>query len=131
LRPTETGLGIGVIASAGLNLRAGQTETSALIVPVSIPVGDRILLNFNGGWTYAVARTERSQAFCGAQVQAVIVRDLSVMAEVFGTMRERPGFQAGLRWNPDGGEIDFDFLAGQRVDGSDAHAVTLGITVRR
>lgn len=131
LRQTETGLGIGVLANAGLNLRTGQTESAALIVPVSIPLGDRLLLNFNGGWTYAAARTERNQIFCGAQLQAVVAHDLSVMAEVFGNLRERPGFQAGLRWNPGGGEIDLDFLAGRRVDGSDAHAITLGMTVRR
>lgn len=131
LRPTDTGLGIGVIANAGLNLRSGQTESAALIVPFSIPAGARILFNVNAGWTYTVARTERNQAFWGAQVQAVVTRGLSVMAEVFETLRERPGFQAGLRWNPDGGEIDFDLLAGRRVDGGDAHAITLGITVRR
>lgn len=126
LRPTETGLGMGVIANAGLNLRTGQTESAALIVPVSIPLGDRLLLNLNGGWTYTAAQTERNQ-ICGAQLQAVVAHDLSVMAEVFGTVRARPGFQAGLR----GGEIDLDLLAGRRVDGSDAHAVTLGVTVRR
>lgn len=131
LRPTETGLGIGVIANAGLSLRTGEAETASLIVPFSIPVGDRVLLNLNGGWTYTVARTERNQVFCGAQLQAAVVRDLSVMAEIFGTLRERPGFQAGLRWNPNGGDVDFDFLVGRRVDGSDADAITLGITVRR
>lgn len=131
LRPTDTGLGIGVIANTGVDLRTSRTESAALIVPFSIPMGERILFNVNAGWTYAAARTERNQAFCGAQLQAALVRDLNVMAEIFGTLRERPGFQAGLRWNPQGGAIDFDVLAGRRVDGSDADAFTLGITVRR
>lgn len=131
VRSSDTGMGIGIIANAALDLKTGRPETAALIVPVSLPVGDRLLINLNGGWTYAAGRAHHSQLFYGAQAQAIIARDLSAMMEIFGDSRELPGAQAGLRWTPKGGRLDIDLLAGHRVDGNDARAITLGITVRR
>ncbi|BAV65319.1 hypothetical protein SCLO_1022790 [Sphingobium cloacae] len=122
LRPTDKGLGVGVIANAALDLRTGNLETAALIVPVSLPVAKRLLINVNAGWTYSAAPAQQSQGFYGAQAVLGVSHDLSLMAEVFKHTRERAGTQAGVRWNPGGGRC---------VDGSDARAVTLGITVRR
>jgi len=50
---------------------------------------------------------------------------------VFGTDRGPPGGQAGLRWVTDRGRIDVDLLAGRRIDGTSASAVTVGLTIRR
>ena len=131
LRSTDTGLGVGVIANATLDLRTGKPETAALIVPVSLPVGERLLINANAGWTYGAARAQQSQGFYGVQAILGVSRDLSLMAEVFGHTREQAGAQAGVRWTPGGGRLDVDLLAGRRVDGGDTRAVTLGLTVRR
>ncbi|MHB2266884.1 hypothetical protein [Pannonibacter phragmitetus] len=130
LRPTDTGLGIGLIVGGAVGLRSGRVETGSLVVPFSIPIGDRILVNLNAGWTYAYAREHRQQAFFGAQINAQVRPDLTAMVEIFGHERERLGRQVGLRWNPGGGRYDVDLLAGHRVDGTSAQAITLGLTVR-
>lgn len=130
LRPTETGLGIGLIANTGVNLGTNRAETATLIVPVSIPIGERLLLNLNGGWSYAAGREQPSQIFYGAQAQVLATQHVSVMAEVFGDSGERPGAQAGMRWNPGGGSLDLDLLIGRRVDGADSSSITFGATVR-
>ena len=130
LRPTDTGLGIGLIAGGAVGVQSSRIEAASLVVPVSIPIGDRILVNLNAGWTYAHAREHRQQAFVGAQINAQVLRDLTAMVEIFGYDRDRLGGQLGLRWNPGGGRYDVDLLAGHRVDGTNAQAITLGLTVR-
>jgi hypothetical protein len=130
LRPTDTGLGIGLIVGGAVSLRSGRVETGSLIVPLSIPIGDRILVNLNASWTYAYARERRQQAFLGAQIKAQLLADLTAMIEVFGHDRERLGGQIGLRYNPGGGRYDVDLLAGHRVDGTNAQAIILGLTIR-
>lgn len=131
LRPVETGVGIALITSGALNLSSGKLETASLIVPVTIPVAERVRFNLNGGWTYARASARQHAAFYGAQVEMQVGRDFSLMGEVFGRDHGPAGTQAGLRWTPRNGRLDVDLVVGRRVDGISPRSVTLGLTLRR
>jgi hypothetical protein len=131
LMPEETGLGLGLAGSAAYGVRAGRLESASLLVPMTIPVSQRLRVNLNAGWSYGRIATRRSAAFYGAQIELALPHDVTLMAEGFRRGGGDPGGQLGLRWNPGGGRFDLDLVAGRRVDGESPRAVSLGITVRR
>lgn len=131
LRPVETGFGVALITSGTFDLSSGKLETASVIVPLTIPVNDRVRFNLNGGWTYARTSAQPHAAFYGAQVEVQVARDFSLMGEVFGRDHGSAGAQAGLRWTPRNGRLDVDVVVGRRVDGVSPRSVTLGLTLRR
>jgi hypothetical protein len=131
LRPVTRGLGLALSGAAAWSLRSGRLETASAIVPLTVPVGQRLHLNFNSGWTYAHGAAHRHAVFFGAQAEFQLTRSFGLMTEAFGRDHGHPGAQAGLRWTPGGGKLDLDLMAGRRVDGVSRNAVTLGVTVRR
>lgn len=131
LRPLDTGIGFGVIGTAAWSVGTGQVETASLILPVSFQLHERVRANINVGWHYLRTHPRQNQAFVGAQIEADIARDLSVMAEAFTRDEGRPGAQVGLRWNPNRGNVDVDLLSGWRTDGVTPWTITLGVTIRR
>ena len=129
LRRPSHGFGLGVAVSAAVDASTGKAESAAVLVPVTIDLTPRVRTNFN--LSYQWARTgDRHGLVAGAQVEARLRGNLSVMAEGFVRDGGKPGFQAGVRWTPRAW-IDVDLLGGRRVDGSNARAVTLGVTLRR
>lgn len=130
LRPVERGWGVALATAATWSLDSGGFETASVIVPVTIPVNEQLRVNLNAGWLYSHASSDRHAAFFGGQVEARVTRDLSAMAEVFARDRGPGGGQVGLRWNPHGGDLDVDLLAGHYVDGASPRAITLGLTLR-
>ena len=131
LRPTESGLGLGLIGAGAWSVHSGRLETASLIVPASRAVTDRVRVNLNAGWVYDRASAHPHTIFYGGQIEADVARDLMLMVEAFGRDHGPPGGQIGLRWNPGGGRVDLDLLAGRRIDGASPKAITLGLTVRR
>jgi hypothetical protein len=125
LRSEETGVGIGAGAWGG------RLETASLIVPVTLRLYDRVRFNLNAGWSHARASARRDAAFYGVQAEVGVARDLTVMVEAFRRDGGKAGGQLGLRWNPGGGRVDFDLIAGRRIDGATPRAITLGLTLRR
>jgi hypothetical protein len=130
LRGEETGLGLGVIGGGAWSVRSGRLETASLIAPVTLKLNDRVRFNLNAGWSYARASVKRDAAFYGAQAELGVARDLTVMVEAFQRDGGKAGGQLGLRWNPGGGRVDFDLIAGRRIDGVTPSAITLGVTLR-
>lgn len=128
LRSEESGVGIGIAASAGYGIDRGRFENASVIVPVTIPAGKRLRFNLNGGWQWSQAGHD---LFMGGQVEFALRRDLGLMAEGFTRDGGKAGTQTGVRWTTAKGRMDVDLLAGRYVDGSTPTVVTLGITLRR
>ena len=130
LLPVETGVGLGLIGAGSWSLRNGTLRTASMIVPLTITISDRVRASLNAGWLYGHANEPQHTIFFGAQLEAEIARDLSLMIEAFGRQHGHPGGQIGLRWTPGGGSFDVDLLAGRRIDGTSPDAITLGLTFR-
>jgi len=130
LSSEERGVGIAISASAAYGLDRSRLEAASVIVPVTIPAGERLRLSLNAGWHWTRAGRHHD-AFAGAQVELALSSNLGLMAEAFARDRGKAGAQAGLRWTVAGGRVDLDLLAGRYVDGATATAVTIGVTLRR
>lgn len=129
LRKPSRGFGLGVAVSAAVDTATGKTESAALLVPVTVDLTPQVRTNFNLSYQWARSG-DRHGLVAGAQVEARVRGNLSVMAEGFVRDGAKPGFQAGVRWTPRAW-VDVDLLGGRRVDGTGARAVTLGVTLRR
>jgi len=77
--------------------------------------------------------------FWGAQVEAKVGEETTLMFETFRSARGVAGTQTGVRWRPNEGPIDFDFLAGasfekvlagEFLDKVSALFFTVGMTIR-
>ncbi|USQ93928.1 hypothetical protein [Caulobacter sp. RL271] len=129
--PEDRGLGLGLAGAAGFGLRAGHLDSASLVAPMTIPVGPRLRINLNAGWSYVRADAKSDAAFVGAQAEWSMARNLTLMVETFRRDAGHAGGQLGVRWNPGGGRFDLDLVAGRRIDGASPRAVSLGLTVRR
>lgn len=129
LRPAVSGLGLALAGALGYGLDRSRLEAAALIGAVTVPAGDRLTLNLNGGWGWSETG-HGHDLFVGAQAEFAAGPDVTLMAEAFTRDHGRAGAQAGLRWNPGGGRVDVDLLAGRYLDGATPTSVTLGLTVR-
>jgi hypothetical protein len=139
LVPEDKSVGVGLYFSSGVNLRTGDLEVATLLVPVTIPVNDHIRLNLNAGWQYLRLAATPDDLFWGAQVEAKVGEETSLMLETFGRARGAAAAQMGIRWRPNDGPIDFDFLvggsfdkvlAGEFLDKVSALFFTIGVTLR-
>lgn len=128
LRSEDLGVGIGISTGIGYSIARGKLDSASVIVPVTVPVGKQLRVNFNLGWQWGPAGHD---LFVGGQAEIALKRNLSLMVETFGRDRRKVGGQAGLRWTTAKGRADFDIIAGRYVDGTTPTSVTLGITLRR
>lgn len=124
------GVGVAVEFNGGVNVRTGTLGFATALIPVTIPIDDKVKLNLNAGWSYIAGDRANHALFYGAQVEAKIGFDLSLMIEAFGRTRGVSGIQMGLRFTPNDGPIDFDFLAGSFFDLGNPRFFTVGVTVR-
>jgi hypothetical protein len=139
LVPEDKGVGVGLYFNSGVNLGTGDLEVATLLMPVSIPFSDRVRLNLNAGWQYLRLAPIPDDLFWGAQIEAKVGSEVTLMAEAFGRARGTSGAQFGVRWRPNDGPIDFDFLvggsldrvlAGEFLDGVNTLFFTIGVTLR-
>ena len=93
LRPEDSGVGLAISGSAAYSLDRGRIETAALIVPVTIPAGERVRISLNAGWHWT-REGRHHDAFAGAQVELALTRTLGLMAEAFARDRGKAGAQA-------------------------------------
>ncbi|WP_421994610.1 hypothetical protein [Reyranella sp.] len=129
-QPESTGVGVGLGFNAGVSLSTGDLGFSQLVMLVTLPLDEKVRFNLNAGWSYL--KSDHPDAlFYGAQVEAKVGWDLTLMLEVFGRAPNGvAGTQLGLRYTPKDGPIDFDFLAGSFFDTSSSRFFTVGVTVR-
>lgn len=130
LRPEDSGIGVGVAASVGYGIDRSRFETASVIVPVTIPAGEKLRFNLNAGWQWT--RTgNRHDLFGGAQAEIALRNNLNLMLETFTRDSGHAGGQAGLRWTVAGGAVDLDLIGGRYVDGATRNAASFGVTIRR
>ena len=129
-RPSTAGLGAAVSAGVNISAETGHLESANVIVPVTFVVDPRVHFNINAGWLYTRA-IQRHDIFYGAQIEFAVSPAFVLMVEGFGRNRGPLGDQVGMRWTPGGGGVDVDLLFGNYIDGINARAVTLGLTIRR
>lgn len=130
LRSENRGIGIGIATSVGYGIDRGRFETASVIVPVTIPAGEKLRFNLNAGWLWTRA-SHRHDAFVGAQAEITLRKNLNLMVETFTRDKGKVGGQAGLRWTVAGGAVDLDIVGGRYVDGATRSAITFGVTIRR
>lgn len=129
LRDESTRLGIALSPSVTLGLDNGSIDFASLIVPLTIPASATIRLNLNAGLQWFNA-DDSYAGFFGGQVEVMALPNLMLMAEGFTRTIGKAGLQAGVRWTPGGGAVDFELLGGRYIDGFTPSALTLGLTVR-
>lgn len=127
----DRAVGLALTGAAGWSVHQGRLATASVVAPLSWTLGYQTQINFNAGWMYARGARRRNDAIYGAQVNRSLGDHLSLMGEVVAHYHLRAGSQLGLRWNPGGGPVDLDVLAGRYIDGASKSALTLGVTVRR
>lgn len=129
LRPQDTGLGLGITASSGVNLSTGELNFATVVGLMSVPVNEAFRVNLNAGWSY-VQGDMPDAFFYGAQVEVQISRDLMFTIEGFGRAPGIGGIQTGLRYTPKDWPIDFDLLAARFLGENQPFFFTVGVTVR-
>ena len=133
LQPESTGLGIGLMFNAGVNVRTGDLGLVSALVPITVPLDDKVRFNFNIGWSYFSNVDYANALFLGAQVEAKLGGEVQLMIETFSRVPGNLGSfgaQMGLRYRPNDGPIDFDALIGGFFNADSARFFTLGVTVR-
>jgi hypothetical protein len=129
LRPQATGLGLAIETSSGVDVRTSTLNFASALGVMSIPINDKTRVNLNSGWSYV--DSDKVHAFVyGAQIEADIGGDVTLMIEGFGRTPGIGGVQAGLRFTPKDGPIDFDLLAARFVGSDQPYFFTVGVTVR-
>jgi hypothetical protein len=129
LRPAETGLGIALAGSLAYGLDRKRLESASAIAAVTVPAGDSLRINLNGGCVWSETGAG-SELFAGAQAELAAGPQVSLMAEAFTRNHGKAGGQAGVRWTSGNGRIDLDLLGGRYVDGATPTSVTIGLTGR-
>lgn len=126
----KTGLGLGLGLTSEMNLRTGEVGLASTIGLMTIPLDDKVKLHLNAGWSYLGTADPTNALFYGGQFEIELGGDVMLMTEVFGRAPGFPGTQAGLRFTPDKGPIDFDLMVANYFDATSTRFITLGVTVR-
>lgn len=129
LRPLATGLGLAIGASSGVDVRTGMLNFASALGIMTIPINDKTRVNLNSGWSYVDGEGPNAFVY-GAQIEAEIGGDVTLMIEGFGRMPGIGGLQAGVRFTPRNGPIDFDLLAARFIGADQPFFFTVGVTVR-
>jgi hypothetical protein len=130
LRPESTGFGIGVGLVAGVNLHTGDLGVASIVGLFTLPINEKVRLNLNAGWSFVRDVESPNALFYGAQFDAKLGFDLSLMIEMFARTRGTAGAQFGLRYTPGDGPVDIDLLVGSTFAVENVRFLTLGVTVR-
>ena len=128
LRPQATGLGLALEASSGVDIRTSTLNFASALGVVSIPIDPGMRVNLNSGWSYVDG--DRVHAFVyGAQIEADM-RNVTFIIEGSAAAAGIGGLQAGLRFTPKDGPLDFDLLAARFIGSNQPFFFTVGVTVR-
>ncbi len=122
----EHGFGAALSLGSGHAGVVRRADTVYAVVPVTVPVGERALVNLNAGVERDQA-TRQTEAVWGVGGQLLFDRG-ELIAETFGGETGTPGFQAGVRPYLFGGAAALEFAYGRNLDGERANWLTIGLS---
>ena len=67
LRPVSCGLGVAIEFNGGVNLRTGELGFASALIPVTIPIGDKVKVNLNAGSSCIGGVDNANAMFYGAR----------------------------------------------------------------
>lgn len=130
VHPVEGGAGFGIVAGFARIVRRDTHrgwEDPYAIVPVTWTPNQSTAIHLNVGWTRDRDRASDSTLWGIAGEHAITPR-WTLVAEAFGTDRDRPSGRIGARVNAAKG-LDFDLTVVARSGGSSADRyISLGLT---
>lgn len=129
IQSDANGVGVGVGFNAAVNLTTGYVNLASVIGLVTVPIGKSLRVNINAGWSYLDSDAPNA-FFWGGQLEVDISKEVSLMMEAFGRHPGLIGNQLGLRYTPNNGRFDFDFLVGTTFDDVTTQFITMGVTIR-
>lgn len=121
--------GVALSGAMKLATQTGRVEFATLLVPVTFALSESLAFSLNAGWQHVRLADRPDTAKFGAQVEAAATDQLALMAEVFTTLVDTTGAQAGLRWTPVDA-LDLDVTLGHKVDGVSDLSVAAGLVFR-
>lgn len=122
----EHGYGAALSLGSGHAGIVRRADTVYAVVPVTIPVGERALVNVNAG-VERDQETRQTEAVWGVGGQLLFDRG-ELIAETFGREGGSPGFQAGVRPYLFGGAAALELAYGRNLDGGRANWLTAGLS---
>lgn len=128
----RTGFGLALSGAFVYDLTANTINSLILNVPLTFDFGKQLRFNINVGAQYDAQDPRGLLATAGAGVAWNVVKEWSVISEVFALMgpgESNPRFQSGLRYSPTK-DIDCDLIYGRNLTGEGANWITLALTIR-
>ena len=122
----DHGYGVAVSMGSGHAGIVRRADTVYAVVPVTIPVGERALVNVNAG-VERDQSTRQTEAVWGMGGQLLFDRG-ELIAEAFGGEGGAPSFQAGVRPYLFGGAAALELAYGRNLDGGRANWFTVGLS---
>lgn len=135
--PVEVGkFGLAVSTGSAFNVLTGEYTGSFVNVPATYTFSDSFKVNINAGWIYERPNDQHFISY-GAGFEWVPMKHVTLIAEVFGVLTDRPEarpvvdprVQAGIRITPID-TVDFDVIYGRNIAGENANWITVGLNVR-
>ncbi|MCC5980645.1 MAG: hypothetical protein JJU26_02885 [Oceanicaulis sp.] len=123
----EHGYGLALSIGSGHAGVIRNADTLYAVVPLSVPVNDRLNLHFNAGVERDLTENETVGVW-GMAAQVMATDRLELIGEVFGAENDRPGWQAGIRPYVFDGNVALEIVYGRNLDGERADWLTLGLS---
>jgi len=130
LSPPSSGLGLALGLNGGVNLNTSDFATGSILGLMTVPINPTTNININAGWSYLRYVDQQNALFYGAQIETKIGGGFLLMLETFGRVSQAAGVQMGLRYTPNDGPLDFDFMVGSYLDSVNPQFITFGVTFR-
>ncbi|GGB65939.1 hypothetical protein GCM10007417_02080 [Glycocaulis alkaliphilus] len=124
----EHGVGLALSVGSGHAGVIRNADTIYAVVPLSLPVNERLNLHFNAGVERDLTENETAGVW-GMAAQVMAHDRLELIGEVFGSEGNRPGWQAGIRPFLFDGNVALDIVYGRNLDGERANWLTVGFAV--
>lgn len=122
----EHGYGLALSVGSGHAGVIRNADTLYAVVPLSVPVNERLNLHFNAGVERDLTEKETVGVW-GMAAQVMAHDRLELIGEVFGAENDRPGWQAGIRPFLFDGNVALDIVYGRNLDGERADWLTVGL----